>query len=325
VQLGVVHGLLQVRFVDQRLHVGLRGRPDALADLGKRRPVETRSGDWPFVQLGDQRHQVTPPVLDRLGDDCPNVAETRHAPRRVGYGAGKRGEPELSRRVALLWHPRRVNDPDELGALPPHTHPDQDVDLVETRAAQVIPPDCGRPRDQAPWPGIEQGRHRTLVRGHDSRRRRVYPRQDPLPSSSRLRKVVHPPPAQPAVKCLAPADNAELFQEQIRQPGTVIYRFDRHGSTVSPPTDKMPSRWLLPADPGPVDCAIDPLYWCRLRNRQVGEVGRRGPAGGGEAWRGGGGEAPRGALGGRMGLAALAGSPGDCRNDRDPGRLLPVA
>src|SRR5271165_5620027 len=104
-----------------------------------------------------------------------------------------------------------------------------------------MPPDSGRPRDQASWPGIQQGRHRSLVYSDGPRRGRVDAWQNALPPSVRLGEVVDPAPAEPAVKCLAPANDAKLIQEQTRQARTVIYGFDWHEDTVSPPTDRTAS------------------------------------------------------------------------------------
>src|SRR5215475_1160330 len=161
-----------------------------------------------------------------------------------------------------------MNDPHELGALPTHPYRDQNIDLVETSTAQIMPPDRGGPGDHAPRAGVQEGRHRSLVRGDRSSGGCVDPGQDPLPPSSWLREVVDPPAAESAVEHLAPADHSELLKQQVGQPLAVIYGFDRHANTVSPHTDKRPARQLRPRIWLPVDCAIDPLYWCRLRNRQ---------------------------------------------------------
>ena len=107
---------------------------------------------------------------------------------------------------------------------------------------------------------VQQSRHRSLIYGDRPRRGRVNPRQDPLPPSVRLDEVVDPPPAESTAECLAPADHPELVKQQVGQPRTVIYGFDRHVNTVSPPTDKMAFRQQLRTRSGPADCAIDLLY-----------------------------------------------------------------
>src|SRR5208282_4401582 len=137
---------------------------------------------------------------DHLGDDRPDVAEVGHGPGRVRHRAFYRRKPDLTRTEVPLRHAAGPDDPDVPCALHAHTGRNENIDLVEARAAQPMPPDGDRPGEQAPGARVQQRRHSSLIRGHRAVGADVDAGQDPLPSATWPHQVIETAPANAALK-----------------------------------------------------------------------------------------------------------------------------
>ncbi len=194
----------------QVLQVSLRGRPDAIRDVGLGLAERDRADVRPGLELLVQPHDLAAPALHGVGDNRPHVPQAVQVAGGIGDGPCGQGIPQRPEAPDPLRQPGSAMEPDELRVAPPARGGHQDIDLLGGRPADAVMAQGCRTGDHAGRAGVQQRGHFLLDLGGRPSRGDVNTGQQALPRAADAQAILQSMPGQGGGERLPAANHVEL-------------------------------------------------------------------------------------------------------------------